>query len=515
MDSSRLPNINNIPLVTSSNPARSDGTFDYERCTTLHNFLVKYGWVGAGNLLRDLTHASFFEKHGDDAEELRDRLQPQVTSFLTSIIIPEETFFIWVEGVSEPSEMLQAEQLIPGETDISPDRYLVLYSTNPGLGEHGVGVIYDQARNLAVLVLGIEDAEYVFPAETHTELWQPLETILSNWIEMIRIGKVTTRKPVGHSGPAESDEEGSDTEGSGEDTESKDGDSESEDEDEVSASDDFDPNTNREYEPWVWHSYSDSQVDSTVSAFDRLVAAIEDRLPQRPATTEETHLLSESDLDAASVPKACFIRAFLAQARRPRFRNIAPGLLVPTRETFAADQKFTPRLEAVLEAGEPDRDGTLVPPVLIFATAYGRRADLDSLGDELSNPFVKHLALEDGDSGFPAGLYSESVERTDIDGAEEGFRLILPFSLGQHARKSDGSLIEEGSIAGLFQHGYKPFGGEWWRAQRLERLFVRWRELVETGVWPVGSDGVAGSIDTFRDADTASGWANYWIHPDW
>lgn len=79
----------------------------------LHNFLVKYGWVGMGNPLRDLTHESFFEKHGDGAEEVRARLQPQVTSFLTSIIIPEETLFVWVEGVSEPSEMFKVEGLFP------------------------------------------------------------------------------------------------------------------------------------------------------------------------------------------------------------------------------------------------------------------------------------------------------------------------------------------------------------------------------------------------------------------
>lgn len=39
-----------------------------------------------------------------------------------------------------------------------------------------------------------------------------------------------------------------------------------------------------------------------------------------------------------------------------------------------------------------------------------------------------------------------------------------------------------GSVAELFQHGFKPFGGEWWRAQRLEALFDHWRYLVETGV---------------------------------
>lgn len=46
-------------------------------------------------------------------------------------------------------------------------------------------------------------------------------------------------------------------------------------------------------------------------------------------------------------------------------------------------------------------DGTIVPPVLLFT------------------------------AGAPAGLYGEGVERRDVDGAEEGFRLALPFALAR------------------------------------------------------------------------------------
>jgi hypothetical protein len=124
-----------------------------------------------------------------------------------------------------------------------------------------------------------------------------------------------------------------------------------------------------------------------------------------------------------------------------------------------------------------------------------------------------------GDHSTPAGLYSESVRRSETDNAEEGFRLLLPFKLrpndphGLGARKSDGCLVDDQSVAELFQHGFKPFGGEF-RAQRLESLLDRWRELVESGVWTVGEHGVAGSIDKFRDADWGA-WRDYWIAPDW
>lgn len=32
-------------LVSATNPARTDGTFDYERRATQHNYLVAYGWM--------------------------------------------------------------------------------------------------------------------------------------------------------------------------------------------------------------------------------------------------------------------------------------------------------------------------------------------------------------------------------------------------------------------------------------------------------------------------------------
>ena len=69
-------------------------------------------------------------------------------------------------------------------------------------------------------------------------------------------------------------------------------------------------------------------------------------------------------------------------------------------------------------------------------------------------------------------------------------------------------------MSDLFQHGFKSFGGEWWRAQRLERLFDKWTQLVVAGVWGMGPDGVKGGIDTFSDADTGR-WMNYWIEPTW
>lgn len=162
----------------------------------------------------------------------------------------------------------------------------------------------------------------------------------------------------------------------------------------------------------------------------------------------------------------------------------------------------------------------VIPSVLIFVAADSSRTiDFNQEIRWLFFTSDDHVPYSNHDP-IPAGLYSESVRRGSYDIAEEGFRLLLPFRLRpdprdeQAARRSDGSLVTPGSVTELFQHGdFHPFGGEMW-AQRLERLMDRWRELVESGVWTVGRDGVEGDIDQFQDADRGA-WRDYWIAPDW
>jgi hypothetical protein len=48
----------------------------------------------------------------------------------------------------------------------------------------------------------------------------------------------------------------------------------------------------------------------------------------------------------------------------------------------------------------------------------------------------------------------------------------------------------------------------------MERLFDLWTELIESGVWTVGKNGVEGGIETFKDADNGSR-EDYCIAPHW
>ncbi|OTB10788.1 hypothetical protein K445DRAFT_322683 [Daldinia sp. EC12] len=454
-------------LVTPTHPGRTDNTLDHGRCAALHNKLVEYAWVAEGRHISDLRRRSFFEYYGDQANEIRERLDSTLVTFLESIVVAEDLppFFFWVEGISSPAFMFFY-------SDTLPDRFVVLYNTYPGFVGHAVGLIYDQQLHRATMALGIEDIDFTQPVESHGELWHPLETILSNWWHMIQIGKIT-------------------------------------------ASQDSVPN--EKHGPWIWHSYSPAQVTSAVASFERLSKAIGDRIPpDKLLPVSDEPLLSHAELDEASVPNPCFIRSFLTSIRRPRFDRIAPGLVIPHDPVvFAANQRYT-TIDVRSEYGP------IIPPVLIFASAERQTVSLTPINRYTSiNPFcvIFHQDIPSNDQLVLSGLYSESVERSSVDNAEEGFRLLLPFPFrasGEEdgARRSDMDLVQAKSVADLFQHGFKPFGGEWWRAQRLERLFDHWAYLVESGIWKVRENGIEGDINTFKEADRGR-WADYRIAPSW
>ncbi|GJC78858.1 hypothetical protein ColLi_01696 [Colletotrichum liriopes] len=109
-------------------------------------------------------------------------------------------------------------------------------------------------------------------------------------------------------------------------------------------------------------------------------------------------------------------------------------------------------------------------------------------------------------------VYSECVVRSEPEVTEEAFRLPLPFNL-YGARFSSGDEMKGVAADELLQHGFKPFGGNPNRPQRLERLLDHWASLVERGVWSVGPHGVQGSNEVFKDA--TMNWADYAIPSSW
>ena len=478
MEVSQLPDVNGI-FVAAENPSRTDlSGMDYERCAALHNYLVQYAWIAEGRPLAALhdSNTTFFTAHGAAAEVLRPQMHPSLAAFLDAAMLPPTdtpeppSFFFWASELSDP-DVFFADEV--SDLHDEPEYSLAcLYLPNIGQGgSSGGGLFYDQRRHCAAVFMHMDDYGYAMPIDAHRELWHPLETVLSNWIELIHLGKVTA---------------------SPKDVPSRFG--------------------SEKIGPWEWQPYGEAQVTSCISAWDRLCEAVEARISPASTATQQEPLLTTAALDAASVPDDCFARAFLSRARRPGFRYIAPGLALPPIDAreFAARQPFTRQL----------RNPHIIPPIcLLFTANYEPEVELSR-----ASPFTVFRSGSDGStlpSWIPAGLYTESVDRTAYDNAEEGFHLFLPYTLRGKtgdvdvgARQSDGSFVRGEQVDELFQHGYKPFGGDYYRPQRLERLLEHWTRMVHEGVWPVGLEGVEGNIDMFTEADGVR-WREYVIPPSW
>ncbi|KAJ5298227.1 uncharacterized protein N7443_006347 [Penicillium atrosanguineum] len=139
-------------------------------------------------------------------------------------------------------ESFVLETFIREDNDLQRrDRFVVIYDTVPELGSHCLGVVYGQKLYRAAFPMTLENLDSVEPVEDHENMWFPLETILTNWIYMFHIGKITA-------GPW--------------------------------GDEDFDHVAMYRSEIGIWfcHPYRPAQVDNTVAAMDRYSAAIESRM---------------------------------------------------------------------------------------------------------------------------------------------------------------------------------------------------------------------------------------------
>lgn len=107
---------------------------DVDACVNLHNEILTIGWEGRGNDASDLGQ-SWFEYYGDEAEEIRDRLSPDLIAFLERAweVGDDHSFFYYVSGLHHPSNMF-------GEEETEESRYLTLYAAND-IAEHPVGLM--------------------------------------------------------------------------------------------------------------------------------------------------------------------------------------------------------------------------------------------------------------------------------------------------------------------------------------------------------------------------------------
>ncbi|KAL8398683.1 hypothetical protein RB596_006006 [Gaeumannomyces avenae] len=487
MAATQLPSIDG-QLVTLENPPRLglDG-MDHARCAALHNYLVDYRLQAApddgqpNGAADEGGRATYFSTWGEAAEAVRPRLHPSLAAFFAAARMPRRPFHFFADDFPEPRD--GAGGLFYNEVadlvDMPPDLLVWLFDSNSDSGgESQGGLLYHQGLHKCAFLMHLDDYGSAFPPDEHPHQWHPLETVLSHWIHLLQIAKVVAS-------PSEQSLYGSDKVG-----------------------------------PWEWRPYSEAQLTSCVAAWDRLCAAIEARLPGFvPGDAPREPLLAPDAFDAASIPDPSFARSFLGSARRPRhIRSIAPGILLPPADAtaFAAAQPFTHLPRRVPQAYGPERQGIVPPVYILFSEAGAPQVDIKDwkslfryYWDDGQRNVPNGIAFP---SYVPAGVYTNCLVRSDLEATEEAFRFLLPFNL-EGARLSCGHEIRDANMDQLFQHGYKPFGGDTHRPQRLQRLLEHWTDLVDRRVWNVGPLGVQGSLEVFKDATVNS--VDYTIPPSW
>ncbi|KAH8660540.1 hypothetical protein BX600DRAFT_514136 [Xylariales sp. PMI_506] len=484
--------------VTPDNPVRYPNRLDVERCAALHNEILWHGWVDPGRDPADFVGVSWNAFHGDAAAAIAPRLQPDLAAFLDRAVVPaggeqHQSFNYLVSGLQWPGGMWFNHEGFAVDGD--PDRFLTLYSVH-SIASHPDGLVFDQVENKAIVRMSIFDLDI-----NGDEKWYHLEEILTAWLDMIDVGKM---QAVAENVKLE----------------------------------------NEKFDPWVFVPYSELQLARTVLAFNRLATAIESRMPkikdssgaQRVLSDDDDDddafepLLSEEDLDYALTPHG-FARAFLSRSRRPKFRYIAPGLSLPTRESmkvqpFASIKRSDLRPDPLGEERDEDPWHPLeMPPLLLFRSTkkYESWKVPYITGSPQDPPFYWPY---NGVETFPAGLYMNDVNRQSVIVFEDSVKLVLPYPIGGfgYARTADGSRFgarhfmdgdQRGHdrFAELFQLGYNPFG-EMHNVQ-LEKVLIAWRELVESGEWKIGKEGVKDSIDKWKEADRGDKWQKYTVPVGW
>lgn len=478
-------------LVTPNNPPRTDlDGMDFERCAALHNYLVDYCLATEGRLGLDTegSRATYWSEYGTAAEALRPRLHHSMAAFLERAYMFDKTnpVFYFVASMRLPGDLLDNE--LADYENQPVDSLVVLYMASQESFDDDAGdggLLYHQGRHRATFAVYPEDNYFVFPMDQRQQSWHFLETILSHWIDLIHIGKVVA-SPIAKEDRCDGFKVGN----------------------------------------WEWRPYGDGQVTSCIAAWDRLCHAIEVRRQQSEGANVDNEdfnepLLPTTALDAANIPDPSFVRDFLSLARRPRhIQQVAPGLSLPppNATAFAAAQRFT-NLPRRVRQWDDSWVGGIVPPVYILFSENGAQQVNTSNWKSSFQYYWNNGQRKIPDaipfpSSIPPGVYSECIVRFRAQATEEGFRLPLPFAL-PGARYSDGDDIQsrDGKVDNLFQHGFKPLGGETHRTQRLERLFDHFTSLIERGVWSVGPHGVEGSIEVFKDAMVH--WEVYKIPSSW
>lgn len=329
---------------------------------------------------------------------------------------------------------------------------------------------YDQHTHRAIMHFDITDELQ------ESQPWQPLEDILSVWIEMIQRGKVVAL-PDGVC-KASYDESDYQQDSTGVWQEIK--------------GPQRDPSTGAvrigQAPPWTIVPWTEQDLTECLEIWETAVGLIERRM-RLPPQAHASGLVDSASFDTLPIPEG-FAKHFLLQARKPRFSFIAPGLSLPTTDTFAR-QPFMSALDQNGEASE-----TVTPPILIFRG----KSSVSTVSLSPLSFGYPHKGLEPAEC--PSGLYLGRCDRTSGTPFEDGCELLLPFEFENGwAKQSDFSdLAERRPHESLLQSGVNPFNQR--HPVQLKGFLKIIVTNMQTGNWSVDDHGVAGGLNIWKQADT-------------
>ncbi|KUJ13267.1 uncharacterized protein LY89DRAFT_784998 [Mollisia scopiformis] len=474
--------------------------FDVDRCIELHNQITRIGWGGSGQNPEGDEMQTWWEMYGADCDEqdLTPRLIPEVIDFLKGALQPDpdetgsdspyQNFFYYIQGLAIPETILSENFILEG-LDEDPPRYVLLYHVTD-LKTHPCGIIFDQQTKKARTVFSITIDDTIVPEEER--LWMPLQVILEQYLDMIELEKVIMT----------GDDAGDDSD------------------DPVDEDLREDEKVKMERKPWILQSHSNKILERTLSVYQNLLRAIEARMPspasQSPPSSppaksqlgEQNPITEAKDEDFSQAISAlissnqasefCFVIKFLQQMAHPtrsQLKFLAPGLLLPTPELLS-NQPFR---------NIDFHSSSYYNPVLLFPA---NNEDETTFPENNHNPF--NYPYDETLNSYRSGLWiSESkLEGGDFD---DSCRLLLPRQIidrdgeetEHHAKSADGFILEdvdgEGLAAGLYQTSCNPFILR--HEVELFRVLVHWVQMVETGSWEVGAEGVSGGTEKWKEAD--------------
>jgi hypothetical protein len=280
----------------------------------------------------------------------------------------------------------------------------------------------------------------LFEQDDSSPIWQRLETILTVWIEMIERRKVAVVHKTLGNGPESTSGVYLD-----------------------------------QQKPWGWAPWTKADLEDTLEAWNDLINAINDRIPEPLAEAlSNASLFEVDDLRAADIEDGSFAWEFYSKARKPKFQFLAPGLQLASREQLLANP-----FRQAWESQKPYQGLPWSPDVFPLPIL---------LGVQLAESWVDSHQYEVGNVAW--GLYLDMLDsRSHMCPYEDAARLVLPYELDEStaARRLDGKPAT--GNAELYQIGQNPF--ETNRATtQLWQMLKNFTAHVDAGEWKVDANGV-------------------------